>query len=185
MSHPVTVPCRCLPDGTRHPEGDVVTLRDTLPFVQAQTARNAVLLLRNDDPDASVAEILAVLTEQYVLLGLDGWTLCGADGKPLDLTRAAVRDRILGDDVAASIVANAADDLYASKVMLPLLRGASTSSPHSPTTESTSPATGSEPMSPTPSSPSSTSTTPTAVTATTSKPRAGGSRSLPSSASAA
>jgi hypothetical protein len=175
----VTIPCPC--PGTPH-ETDTVTLRESLDFRGATTARNAVMLLQAQDDEASIAEILAVLTEQYVLLGVTGWTLV-ADGKPLPVSRANLRDHLLTHDEAATLVADAADELYAGAVMRPLLARARTSSPATPTTEPMFPTSGGEP--PTPSSPSSISTIPTAVTGTTSPAPDGDSNSSPSSASAA
>lgn len=176
----VPIPCIC--PNTPH-EGDTVTLADALHFRQATTARNAVYLLRAQDDEASIPEIMAVLTEHYLLLGITGWTLTDEDGKPRPATRAAIREHLLTEDDAATMVGDAADDLYGAAVMRPLLRKASSSSEPSPTTEPTSPSTGTG--SPTPSSLSSTTTTPTDDTETTSSPPAGGSSSSPSLASVA
>lgn len=180
----VAIPCIC--EGTPHPEGDSVVLRDRLGFLAVQTARNAVLLARASEPDGiSAAAVLAILTEQYVLLGVESWSVVDAKGKPLAVSTVALRTRLLEDDEAATIVADAADDLYAERVMLPLLQAASRSSAGTPTKRSTSPTTGSGPSTRKPSSPSSISTIPTVATTTTPRRRAGGSSSSPSSASVA
>lgn len=176
----VPIPCLCPSTGedeARHPDGDTVELRETLSFVQATTARNAVMLLKDADPDVSVAELLATLTEQYLLQGVTGWSLVDAKGKPLDCSRANIRDVLLADDMAASIVGDAADELYAGKVMLPLLSRASTSSPRTPTASRSSTPKDSGPASRRRSKPSSISTIPTAATVTTSKSRDGDSPS--------
>ena len=186
--------CVCPPkaDGSPRHAGDTITLRDTLGFVQTQTARNAALLLRqdavNDGEPLDPAEVLAVLTEQYVLQGVSAWTLVGEDGKPIPVSRATLRARLLeNDDVddVRTLIADEADGLYARKVMLPLLATAASSSQPTPTASSTSPTPGSGTEPADPSSPSSISTIPTAGIATTSKRRGGGSSSSRSSVTAA
>jgi len=168
----VDIPCVC----GRH-ETDSVTLRETLDFRSAIAIRNAAIVLRTEDPDASVAEILATLSEQYLLFGVESWTLADAKGKPLPVSRAAIREHLLSRPDVAVIVADAADGLYAEAVVLPLLVRASTSSPPRPTDGSTSAPTGSETPRPKPSKRSSITTSPTAATATTMLSLAGGSNS--------
>jgi hypothetical protein len=181
----VTIPCLCPPkDGEpRHPE-DTVTLRDKLGFRGVTTIRWAVALLKENDADASVADVLAVLTENYVMAGVEAWTIVDDKGKPVEVTPAALRDILLDDPIASQIVADAADDLYLA-VMLPLLNRASMSSPPSRKTRSTSAGTGSSRKRPRPSKPSSISTIPTVVTETTSSSLDGDSRSSPNSVTAA
>ena len=191
----VPIRCVCPPktDGSPRHEGDTITLRDTLGFVATQTARNAVELAKaeakaagEDHVDTALA--LALLTEQYLMLGISAWTLVDAKGKPVPVHRATIRELIEdgdNDDVVTA-VADEADGLYAGKVMLPLLAKAATSS--QPTqTERTSPTrgSGSETASSRRLKPSSISTIPTAGTGTTSKSRGGGSKSSRSSVSAA
>jgi hypothetical protein len=181
----VPIPCIC--PGTPH-EGDSVTLRDTLDFVNTAAARSTVRFAIRDAKEAGEegiepADMLAILTEQYVLRGVASWTCIGADDKPLPCSKANLSAVLLTNDEAATIVADAADDLYAAKVMLPLLKGVSISSPDGQTSESTSPTTGTN--TPRPSSPSSISTIPTAATAKTSSARDGASKSSPKSVSAA
>lgn len=180
-----TIPCVCPPraDGAvRHPDGDTVTLRERLDFRAALTARNTMVLLKTEDPDASAAEVLAVLTETYLLLGITGWSLVDAKNKPVEVSRAAIRDLLAEHPDEAMTLGDAADGLYSEAVILPLLARAQTSSPPTPISASTSAQTESSPKRPKPSKPSSTTTTPTAVTATTSPLRAGVSSSSPSSA---
>jgi hypothetical protein len=191
----VPIRCVCPPkaDGSPRHEGDTVTLRDTLGFVATQTARNAVELAKGearaageDHVDAALA--LALLTEQYLLLGIESWTLVDAKGKPLPVHRTTIRELIEGDDNddVASLISDEADGLYSKKVMLPLLAKASTSSPPTPT-DSTSPTRGNGQgkASGKPSKRSSISTIPTADTAGISKSPDGDSSSSRSSASAA
>jgi len=182
----VTIGCICPPKAgeIRHPDGDTVTLREKLGFQAVVTLRFAVQVIKDQDPDASIATVLGVLSEHYILAGVEDWTVVDDRNKPVPVTPAALRERLLTNLDAAMTVADVADDLYLA-VMLPLLNRVSTSSPHSPTTESTSPPTGSPPKRPRPSKPSLTSITPTAGTETTSSSLGGVSNSSPNSVSAA
>lgn len=130
-------------------------------------------------------EYIAALAEAYLIQGITSWSLVDAKGKPVPPSRENVRSILMDDYDEAEVVANAADELYSAKVVLPLLVRGSTSSVEPPTETSTSPTTdgGTEP--PTPSSPTSISTIPTASTAPTSKSRDGGSKPSRSSVSAA
>lgn len=185
---PIKVGCLCPPDGARHPDGDTVTLYDPLPFTKAVAMQKAVGLMVNDratgdEPEAE--EILASLTEGYVLYGIESWSLLDEKGKPLPVTRAAVQERLLTSLDDAMVVADEADALYAGVVMRPLLQRASRSSQATPTDESTSAPTGSQDEPPTPLKRSSTTTSRTDATATTSASPDGDSSSSPNSASAA
>jgi len=191
----VDVPIRCVcppkADGSPRHEGDTITLRDTLGFVQTQTARNAVQLARQEAHEEGVPLdaplALALLTEQYLILGIESWTLADDKGKALPVGRSTIRSFLEDPDLddVVSFLADEADGLYARKVMLPLLKTAASSSQPTPTADSTSPTPGSGTDSADPSSPSSISTIPTAGIATTSKRRGGGSSSSRSSVTAA
>lgn len=172
----VRIECICPPSGGRHGH-DTVTLSDHLDFTSAVKVRNAISATYHDDPDAAYTDVLAVLTEVYLLCGIESWSLIGEDGKPLEAHRPNIRRYLLSNLLVAMEVGNAADDLYAEAVVLPLVRKALTSSPDTQTDESTSPPTGSTEQPPRRSSPSSTSTTPTVVTEETSSPLAGDSSS--------
>ena len=63
----VAIPCICLPDGTRHPSGDTVELREKLDFTAALAARNTIIHAKTNDPGMSIAEVQALLTELYLL----------------------------------------------------------------------------------------------------------------------
>jgi hypothetical protein len=184
-----TITCACPPKAEgepRHPDGDTVNLRTKLDSRSALAMRWSVIQLKADDPDASVAEILGVMSEQYLLHGIESWTLVDEKGKPLPCTKANIRTRILAQDLEAIMpVVEEADELYMGIVILPLAAGASTSSPGSQTDASTSPPTESEPTPLKRSRRSSTTTSRTAATATTSPSPDGDSNSSPSSASAA
>lgn len=184
----VDIDCVCPPraDGEpRHPDGDTVTLRETLGFREVTAIRHGISFLENDGTDTYTAEVLAVLTEGYVLHGIESWTLTDEKGKLLDVSRTAIRERILSRVDVASVVGDAADELYGEKVLLPLLVRASKSSQPSPTGRSTSPRKGSQASRPKPSSPSSTTTTPTDGTVTTTGPLVGVSSFSQNSESAA
>lgn len=178
-----TIECICPPKadgGVRHPDGDTVTLRERLDFRSALTARNAIALAQSEG--GSTAEILAALTESYVFLGIESWTVVDAKGKPVEVSRAAIRDYLLDDPEAAMTVADEADELYREAVIAPLVARASKSSPTTPTNGSTYRTNGSRPKRPKPSKPSSTTTTRTGATVTTLRPRAGVSSSSQNSA---
>ena len=181
----VTIECICPPlaDGqARHPDGDTVTLRERLDFRAALTARNTMLLLKTEDPDVSTAEILAALTEAYLLAGIEAWSVVDAKGKPVEPTKAAIREHLLSHPDTAMTVGNAADELYSAAVILPLVALAQTSSPPTPTNGSTSPPRPSLAKRPRPSKPSSITPFPTDATATTSLLPAGDSSSSQNSA---
>jgi hypothetical protein len=181
----VTIECICPPkaDGSpRHPAGDTVTLRERLDFRAALTARNTMVLVKTEDPDAGAAEILAALTETYLLVGVESWSLVDAKGKPVSVSRAAIREWLLSHPDIAMTVGNVADELYSAAVLLPLVALASTSSPPTPTNGSTSPPKQSSEKRPKPSKPSSITPFPTDATVTTSSSPDGVSSSLRNSA---
>jgi hypothetical protein len=181
----VTIECICPPkaDGSpRHPAGDTVTLRERLDFRAALTARNTMILVKTGDPDAGTAEILAALTETYLLVGIESWSLTDGKGKSVEVSKAAIRECLLSHPDVAMTVGNAADELYSASVILPLVALARTSSPPTPTTESTSAPKPSSARRPKPSKPSSITPFPMDATATTSPLPAGASSSSRNSA---
>ena len=183
----VKIDCLCPPNArgeTRHPDGDTVTLRERLDFRAALTARNTLVMVKQEDPDASSAEILAALTEVYLVLGVTGWTLVDGKNKPIEVSKGAIREHLLANPDVAMVVGDAADELYAEAVILPLLARARNSSPPTPIAGSTSATKRSTPRSRKPSPPSSITTIPTDATATTSSSPVGDSSSSPSLRSA-
>jgi hypothetical protein len=134
---------------------------------------------RADDDPAEAEEILASLTEAYVVYGVASWSLLGADGKPLPVTGPNIKAVLLTSLDDAMLVADEADTLYAGKVMRPLMARASKSLRTTPTDGSTSAPTDSSPEPLTPSSPSSTTPTQTDATETTTSPPDGGSSTSP------
>ncbi len=184
----VQIACPCpAKDGEPRHDSDEVTLRERLGFVEASSIRNGIAIRRAEhgEDEMETGEILAVLTEGYILYGVSAWTLEDEQGKPLPVTRANVRAYILDRWDIASVLADAADEAYSEAVMLPLLAQASTSSPPSPTPASTSANPPSGTPAPKPSKRSSISTIPTVGTVTTSESPDGDSRSSRSSTSAA
>lgn len=179
----VEIPCIC--EGRKHDKGDTVVLRDRLDFRTAIALRNTVAVLYAEEPDADIADVMAVLTDGYLTRGIESWTLRSKDGKPVPVSRATIRDVLMVHQEVAESVGDVADDLYSPVVMLPLLRKASESLPATPTDDSTSPPTGPSTTHQKPSKRSSTSTSLTVVTETTSASLDGGSSLSPSSESAA
>jgi hypothetical protein len=177
----VEITCPC--PGSPHAQ-DTVTLRDRLTFAGGLAVRQRIAdavrsRLGEDD-------IVATMTEGYILHGIDSWTLVDEAGKPLPLTLANIRLIFLADfsDLAMPL-AEVANELYETQVIDPLVKAVSNSSPDLPTNESTSPTSEDTPK-PTAkrSRRSSISTTPTADTATTTGPLNGVSSFSPSSVSA-
>jgi len=172
----VQVECLCPPNAAgevRHPDGDTVTLRERLDFRAAATVRNRLAVASEEN--LIEGEILAVLVETYVLVGVESWSVVDDKGKPLPPSRETITALLLANYDAATAVGNAADELYTASVILPLLARASNSSPPTPIAASTSAKRSPSSERSKPSKRSSTSTTPMAATATTSPLRAGAS----------
>lgn len=172
----VEITCVCPPTQEGKPRhlADRVELREKLDFRSALTARNAIALAKEEDDDISSAEILAVLTEHYLVLGISSWSLVDAKGKKVEPSRAAIRQFIAEHPDEAMEIGDAADALYSAAVILPLVARAQRSSQPTPTTGSTSATTDSSPRPRKPSKPSSTTTTRMDATGTTSPLHAGG-----------
>ncbi len=171
-----TIPCVCPPkqDGSpRHPDGDTVTLREHLDFRSGLAARNTVMVIKQEDPEAGAAEILAGLTEIYLLVGVESWTLTDGKGKRLEVNRATVRQLMADHPQEAMDIGDEADGLYSEAVIAPLVARALKSSAPTPITSSTSRTTGSEPRPRKQSKPSSITTTQTDDTERMSASRAG------------
>ncbi len=159
--------CPVKPDGTvRHPNGDRVKLREKLDFRSGLQARNSIVLLKQDDPDADAADILAGLTEVYLLVGIESWTLADAKGKPVEVSRGAIRQFLDEHPDEAMEVGDEADGLYSQAVIAPLVARALTLSQPTQTGASTSATNGSSLKTPKPSKRSSTMSSPTDVTVT-------------------
>ncbi len=177
----VQIPCIC-PESPH--EGDTITLRDKLGLFEAASIRNAILVFKSNDPNATPADVLAVMGEASILAGVVSWTLVDEKGKAIEVTRQAIRDHLLTNIDVGMSIGDTAFEAYEA-VMLPLLERAFKPSPASPTKSSTSRTNGSPQKAPKPSKRSSISTIPTAATETTSTSLAGVSSSSQSSESAA
>lgn len=188
----VHIDCVCPPaesGGPRHPDGDTVTLRETLPFRAVEAIRTEVSIFALEEPDGAYSDSLAIFAEGYVLHGIESWTLeqDGPKGKPAPIppSRANIRAYILEDVVAADVVSTAADAIYSDKVIRPLVERALKSSPPTPTQKSTSASRRSSGKRQTPSRPSSITTIPTDATVTITTSLDGDSNSSRKSVSAA
>lgn len=185
----VQIACPCPPkDGEPRHATDSVTLRETLDFRAATTIRNSIAFAKAEDPDLSSAEMLAILTEGYLLHGIEAWTLVDLDDKKhvfaVPVSKPEIRSRLLADPLMAEPIGEAADVLYQPIILGPLVQRALTSLPPSSTDESTSPKKVGAPRSPTRSKRSSTSTTPTDGIVTTTDWHGGVSKSSPNTATA-
>ncbi len=182
------IDCICPPQAgeTRHPEGDTVTLRPKLDFVTAATIQHTISVVRLEDRQVDIEEVLGRLTQAYVKYGVQSWTVVDAEGKPVPVNPGTVEDVLFPNLTAAMIVGDEADELYSGAILLPLLQRASTSSPDTSMPDETSPPTSSQenPEPPTPLRRSSTGTTQTDGTETTSSSPDGDSSSSLSMASA-
>ncbi len=173
MAH-IECVCPVRPDGAiRHPGGDTVTLREKLDFRSALTARNTVILIKQEDDQADAATILAALTEVYLLVGITSWTLVDAKAKPVAVSRDAVRALMDEHPDAAMTIGDEADALYSEAVITPLVNRASSYSPTTPTVVSTSVTNGASPVRRKRPKPSSTTTSRTDVIETMSASPAG------------
>jgi hypothetical protein len=162
----VDIPCTCPPKANGEPrhDHDTVTFRDRLDFRGGMVIRKAITMLKVEDPDSGAAEVLAAMSEHYMLEGISGWTLVDDKGKPVEADKSAIRAFINDhQDIVFDSLVDEADNLYAEQVLLPLVRRAQPSSPTSPTEPSTSAPIGSEAKPRKPSRRCSTSTTPTAA----------------------
>ena len=178
------IPCVC-PDA-RH-ETDTITFRERLDFRSGLAIRKQLGLEKGDDPGMGAGEVLAILTESYLVYGIESWTLTDERGKPLDADRTNIRRFLEEHPEEATAAGDVADELYSEQVLLPLLQKASNSSRPSRTPKSTSATRGSSGLKstrpkPKQSRPSLTSITPTGDTAPTTSPPDGDSKSLRNSA---
>jgi hypothetical protein len=181
----ITIPCACPTDGqTRHPDGDTVTLMEPLDFRTRQAIRRQIVWVKETTDGFTSGEVFATLDEMFLLLCITGWTLLGPNDKgkigPLPPSRENIAERFMGDDDRFAMpILRKANEMYQDVILLPLLAGASTSSPGTPTDGSTSPKNGTTPRRK-PSKRSSISTIPMVVTGPTQGSLDGGSNSSPS-----
>ena len=139
MSERVEVACVC--PGAPHAT-DTIVFRWPLDFRTAVTLRRSLALAvqdREDDEPVDVAAVTAALTEAYLLHGIASWTVVDDAGKPVPVTRGAIRGYLFANVEAAMVAADAADDLYSAAVIAPLAVRPSMSSRGGQTGDSTSP----------------------------------------------
>lgn len=179
--------CICPPKAGGQPrhDHDTVTLREKMDFRSSIAIRNALALEANDEGNVDMADLLAILTERFILYGIERWTIVDAKGQAVPVSHDAIRRLILEDIDIATDIGDAADERYREAVMLPLARRGQTSSPGSPTNGSTSPRTSSSTRPRKPSRRSSITTITTAATEVTSSSLDGVSSSSQSSESVA
>lgn len=146
----------CVCPGTPHKQ-DTITLRETLDLHAASTLRMDIAALKQSDPDASTGEIFAILTRDAALFGIERWTLVDEKRKPIEVSRAAIREHIFSNLTVATEVGDAAWELY-QDLVLPLVMTLFRSSSDTPIDDSTSATSGSAPVLLRPSKQSSTST---------------------------
>lgn len=167
--------CPLKGDEVRHPDGDDVTLRPYLGFVGATAVRH-IIGYREDGDDR--IDVLAAITETYLLYGIDSWTVTDGQGKPVEITRDHIRERMALYPLSFIPLGDQAHELYSEAVVIPLLGPVSTSSRRTQTGASTSRTSASSTTRTRGrSKPSSTTTSPTDDTATTSPSPAGDSSS--------
>ena len=143
----VQIPCTCPPKANGEPRhaNDTFVFADKLGLEAGLSIRNAVTVLKLDDPGAGAAEVLAVMSVQYIVHGVSEWTRVDEKGKRVDLNKSALRLFIEEhDEIVSEYLVDPADDLYRDRYLLPLMRKALASSQPSPTEPSTSAETGLE-----------------------------------------
>jgi hypothetical protein len=177
----VNIPCVCPGDEVRHPDGDTVTLKDTLGFDEAMACKQAIATAGPNDGDPDAVPVrMAALDRQYLFSGIKSWTL--QNGKAIPVTAQAIQDYIMADFLIATIVVDEAERIYNPQVLFPLVGRASRFSRPTPTVASTSAPKDSTKSPRKRSSRSSTTTTQTDDTAMTTTSLDGGSSSSRSSA---
>jgi hypothetical protein len=150
-----------------------VNLREKLDLKSGMAVQRLVIEANSATRKADLADLTGILAEGYLLYGVESWTLVDEAGALVPCTRDTIRSKLLNDFELAAPIADAADGLYMSAVILPLVTKAQRSSPTTPTNGSTSPPPVGTPKPPKRSKPSSTITSLTDVTETTSVSHAG------------
>ncbi len=143
-------------------DGITVTFRERLPFRAATTIQMAMATFPPGEAVMREAGILAMMSEWYIVYGVESWTL----DEPV--TEESIRRQLLDRPDVLDLV-EAANEFYQGQVVDPLVQRGRSLSPPSQTDDSTS-QTPSGSQTPTPFSPSSITTTPTDDTGPTSSP---------------
>jgi hypothetical protein len=158
-------PCAC--PGAPHEDGDVVNLRERLGLAQGVQLQSAIISAGQSG--LSAPAITGVLGEQYLIVGVESWNLVDDKGKAIPVTPEMITEHLLSDFERGTVAADKADELYATRYVVPLVNRAANSSPSTTTGGPTSVIrNGGGTKRHRPSKQSSTTTTEMAVTATTS-----------------
>jgi hypothetical protein len=152
-----------------------------MDFRSSIAIRNA-LALESGGEDVDMADVLAILTERFVIYGIQSWTVVDEKNQPVPVNRQTITELILSDIDLATEIGDVADGRYREATMLPLIRAGSKPSPSMPTSDSTSVATTRSTRRRTRASRSSITAIPTADTAMTSDSPDGDYSSSPKSA---
>ncbi len=166
--------CPLRPDGAvRHPDGDTIRLSPKLGFLEVASARNSIVIAQQEDAGAGSGILLAAMTEAFLVVGIESWTLVDEKAKPIPVNRPAVRS-FLNDHIEEAMdVGNEAIELYYERYLAPLVDRAPKSSPPTQTDGLTSPTSGASPKLRKRSRPSSITTSQTEGTGTMAASRAG------------
>ena len=143
-----------------------VSLRSKLGLAAGIELQQRFRAFMTQEPRPAFAEIVGLLTEGYLLVGVAEWTLTDEMG-PIPVTRDNIAKYLLSDFELAQPVADKADDLYYGPVLSPLVNSLSTSLRGMSNKGSTRATNGSSPKPRRRSRRSSTTTTRTAGTETT------------------
>jgi hypothetical protein len=108
--------CPC--EGTPHADGDIVYLRPDLDPLDGVRAKAIISEMLQDHMDAVAANV--ELARLWLDIGVTGWTFLDDDGQPIPVTEENIV-RALPYAKGGQLVADAADDLYATMVISPLV----------------------------------------------------------------
>jgi hypothetical protein len=115
-------------------DGETFQFLARLPFRAVATIRYNVGTARQEaGEDLSPGEVMAVLSEGYLLFGLAKWSL------KTPINRPAIREQVLDNPERGPVLSDRADAIYSEQVLLPLVKLAGRLSPSTQTNGSISP----------------------------------------------
>jgi hypothetical protein len=117
----------CLCPGAPHADGDFVYLRPKLGLAAGIAVQKLVIDANKAIEPLSAAELTGLLAEGYLLHGIASWNLIG-ERDAIPVNPQTIKAHLLDDFERSQAAADAADDLYMTAVIAPLLRRASISS---------------------------------------------------------
>jgi hypothetical protein len=123
VSEPVEVQIPCICPSKPH-EQDSVFLRPRLGLAGGVALQSLFKELFEESvkhKNFNSGKLSGLLTEGYLLNGIESWTLVDEAGKDLPLTDENISDKLLSDFEIASPIADKADDLYYDAVLAPLV----------------------------------------------------------------